>query len=72
VTGFINGPLDTTPGQVRGRAFLAACRQAGVATSGRHRILADDFTFEAERRRRTCCWIARGAELDAVLAANDG
>ena len=45
--GFINGPLDTTPGQVRGRAFLTACRQAGVPTAARHRVVADDFTFEA-------------------------
>jgi hypothetical protein len=71
VTGFINatghhsgaGPRPSLPGGLPA---------GGGFHLGRHRILADDFTFEAERRRRTCCWIARGAELDAVLAANDG
>ena len=69
--GFINGPLDTTPGQVRGRAFLAACRQAGVPTSARHRIVADDFTFEAGAQAARMLLDRVGADLDAVLAAND-
>ena len=69
--GFINGPLDTTPGQVRGRAFLAACRQAGVPTSARHRVVADDFTFEAGAQAARVLLDRAGDELDAVLAAND-
>jgi aminomethyltransferase len=67
--GFINGPLDTTPGQVRGRAFLAACRQAGVSTSARHRVVANDFTFEAGAQAARALLDRAGEELDAVLAA---
>ncbi|GAB2574167.1 LacI family DNA-binding transcriptional regulator [Microlunatus antarcticus] len=69
--GFVNGPEDTTPGRVRGRAFTAVCERLGLAELG---VVASDFTFAAgldaardllDRTTRT------GTPLDAVVAAND-
>ena len=69
--GFVNGPEDTTPGRVRGRAFSAACDQVGLTGRG---TVATDFTFAAglaaarellERARE------EHEPLDAVVAAND-
>ncbi|TCO59815.1 LacI family DNA-binding transcriptional regulator [Actinocrispum wychmicini] len=59
--GFVNGPLDTTPGEARQRGFDAAVRGVGAE-------VAEDFTVAAglvaARRLLT-------RELDAVVAAND-
>ncbi|MCP2264087.1 LacI family DNA-binding transcriptional regulator [Promicromonospora thailandica] len=67
--GFVNGPLDTTPGAARQRGFDAAT--SGPAFTGEHAETerADDFTVAAglEAGRRL---LARGG-LDAVVAAND-
>lgn len=66
--GFLNGPLDTTPGASRQRGFDAA-----VGTGGLERVeteIADDFTVAAglAAARRL---FARAEQLDAVVAAND-
>lgn len=68
--GFINGPLDTTPGQVRGRAFEAACQDAGLSTHKVFSVVADDFTFSAGTRAARQL-LEQGRRLDAVVAAND-
>ncbi|MER7011567.1 LacI family DNA-binding transcriptional regulator [Saccharopolyspora sp. NPDC000359] len=68
--GFLNGPLDTTPGSSRQRGFDAA---VGARDFSAERVaveVADDFTvaagFEAGRR------LLAGADRpDAVVAAND-
>lgn len=62
--GFLNGPLDTTPGAARQRGFDAA-----VSAERTEVEIAGDFTVAAglEAARRL---LAR-AELDAVVAAND-
>ncbi|MFI6025334.1 LacI family DNA-binding transcriptional regulator [Amycolatopsis magusensis] len=62
--GFLNGPLDTTPGAARQRGFDAV-----VPTDRSEVEIAGDFTVAAglEAARRL---LAR-AELDAVVAAND-
>lgn len=69
--GFINGPLDTTPGRIRGDAFTAACRQWGVETPGRRMAVADDFTFAAGAEAAAELLQRADAHLDAVLTAND-
>ncbi len=69
--GFINGPLDTTPGRIRGQGFTAACRRAGLTATETHRVVADDFTFEAGARAAHELISRVGAELDAIVAAND-
>ena len=68
--GFVNGPPDTTPGRVRGQAFVDACRAAGTSSSPEHRAVAEDFTFAAGRQAAQTL-LDRTAELDAVVAAND-
>ncbi|MBN6042121.1 LacI family DNA-binding transcriptional regulator [Amycolatopsis sp. 195334CR] len=62
--GFLNGPLDTTPGAARQRGFDAA-----VSADRTEVEVAADFTVAAglEAARRL---LAR-ADLDAVVAAND-
>lgn len=69
--GFVNGPVDTTPGQVRGAAFLAAGRDLGLNTPGNHQVVADDFTFAAGAAAGRELLQRVGPELDAVVAAND-
>lgn len=61
--GFVNGPLDTTPGAARQRGFDAAVRGAGAE-------IAEDFTVAAGlvAARRL---FARSQRFDAVVAAND-
>lgn len=69
--GFINGPADTTPGRIRGEAFTAACRRWGLETPAAHKVVADDFTFAAGATAARELLRRAGAELDAVMAAND-
>lgn len=67
--GFVNGPLDTTPGAARQRGFDAATAHPGFTGEHAETERADDFTVTAglEAGRRL---LARG-DLDAVVAAND-
>lgn len=65
--GFLNGPLDTTPGQARQRGFDAAHQDGAVE-------VAEDFTVAAgvvAARRLLAAGEAQGRPLDAVVAAND-
>ncbi|HEX8508891.1 MAG TPA: LacI family DNA-binding transcriptional regulator [Propionibacteriaceae bacterium] len=66
--GFVNGPLDTTPGRIRGQAFVAACSQAGLG--GTTSVVADDFTFDAGTRAARSL-LEQHPDIDAVVAAND-
>jgi len=71
--GFLNGPLDTTPGQARQRGFDAA---TGADAFPGERVaveVADDFTVAAGLRaaRALLAPAADGSRLDAVVAAND-
>jgi len=65
--GFLNGPLDTTPGAARQRGFDAATRE--ITFDRADQEIAADFTVTAglEAARRL---FARG-RLDALVAAND-
>ncbi len=69
--GFVNGPLDTTPGQIRGEAFAAACRRWDLDPAATHTVVADDFTFPAGAEAAADLLGRVGSELDAVLTAND-
>ena len=71
--GFLNGPLDTTPGQARQRGFDAA---TGADAFPGERVaveVADDFTVAAGLRaaRALLAPATDGSRLDAVVAAND-
>ncbi|WP_251840105.1 LacI family DNA-binding transcriptional regulator [Oceanitalea stevensii] len=70
--GFLNGPLDTTPGEARQRGFAAATRAAAFADGGTE--VADDFTVTAglaAAHRLLDRADDAGTPLDAVVAAND-
>lgn len=68
--GFLNGPLDTTPGEARQRGF-----EADTATFESTAVeVADDFTVAAgvvAARRLLAAGARDGEPLDAVVAAND-
>ncbi len=61
---FVNGPIDTTPGRVRGAAFAAS------AGSDAQVVVADDFTTAAGATAAAALLIGPDRP-DAVLAAND-
>ena len=65
--GFLNGPLDTTPGAARQRGFDAVAGE--IAFDRADQEVAGDFTVTAglDAARRL---LARGS-LDALVAAND-
>ncbi len=65
--GFLNGPLDTTPGAARQRGFDAVTRE--IAFDREDQEIAADFTVTAglDAARRL---FARG-RVDALVAAND-
>lgn len=72
--GFLNGPVDTTPGASRQRGFDAAVAAEGVTADHVETEIADDFTVAAglAAARRLFARAPRPAEqLDAVVAAND-
>ncbi|MFL1378115.1 LacI family DNA-binding transcriptional regulator [Nocardiopsis protaetiae] len=69
--GFLNGPLDTTPGEARQRGFDAVTADDGAPGPVE---VADDFTVAAgvvAARRLLDRAAADGEPLDAVVAAND-
>lgn len=71
--GFVNGPLDTTPGAARQRGFLTAERELLGAN---HSIIeiATDFTVAAgliAARALLGEAAQTGATIDAIVAAND-
>lgn len=69
--GFVNGPLDTTPGAARQRGFDAATSAPGFAAEHTETERADDFTVAAGLAAgRRLLSRAPGA-FDAVVAAND-
>ncbi|WP_435118604.1 LacI family DNA-binding transcriptional regulator [Amycolatopsis thermoflava] len=63
--GFLNGPLDTTPGQARQRGFEAA------AGTGHTTEIAKDFTVAAGLTAARRLLAAAPERLDAIVAAND-
>nr|WP_281728282.1 LacI family DNA-binding transcriptional regulator [Cellulomonas denverensis] len=69
--GFLNGPLDTTPGASRQRGFDAAVARADLPTADTE--LADDFTVAAglAAAHRLFDRHTGDRALDAVVAAND-
>jgi len=75
--GFVNGPLDTTPGAARQRGFADAYTRAGLAADV-HTVqeVAKDFTVAAGRTAALQLLDrhhdSTGAiTLDAIVAAND-
>lgn len=72
--GFLNGPLDTTPGESRQRGFDAAVGPGGVAAERIDVEIAGDFTVAAgldAARRLLGRAAGRADQLDAIVAAND-
>lgn len=79
--GFLNGPLDTTPGEARQRGFDAATGAAGFTGERTSVALAADFTVAAglvaarDLLDRTLGAPAGALDdrpgLDAIVAAND-
>lgn len=70
---FLNGPLDTTPGEARQRGFDAAVAAPGFAAEHVDVEIAEDFTVAAGLAA-TRTLIERNAArggLDAIVAAND-
>jgi LacI family transcriptional regulator len=68
--GFLNGPLDTTPGESRQRGFDAAIAAEDFRAERVEVEIADGFTVSAglTAARRL---LARAGHLDAIVAAND-
>ncbi|GAA4615191.1 LacI family DNA-binding transcriptional regulator [Saccharopolyspora hordei] len=72
--GFLNGPLDTTPGASRQRGFDAVVGAEGFSAERVQVEIADDFTVAAgfEAGRRLLAGSSSPSDrLDAVVAAND-
>ncbi|PXY27921.1 LacI family DNA-binding transcriptional regulator [Prauserella muralis] len=72
--GFLNGPLDTTPGASRQRGFDAAIGAEGVHTERVETEIAGDFTVAegiVAARRLFDRASGQAPRLDAVVAAND-
>ena len=68
--GFVNGPLDTTPGEARQRGFEAATQGSDVVRAE----VAEDFTVTAgvlAAGRLLGAGAGDGEQFDAVVAAND-
>jgi len=63
--GFLNGPLDTTPGEARQRGFDA------VAGEGHAVQIAADFTVAAGLAGARRLLASAPERLDAIVAAND-
>ncbi|WP_426309892.1 LacI family DNA-binding transcriptional regulator [Cellulosimicrobium sp. E-16] len=70
---FLNGPLDTTPGEARQRGFDAATRADGFAGERADAVVAADFTVAAglAATRALLDSSDDGARPDAIVAAND-
>lgn len=66
---FLNGPSDTTPGEVRLRGFVDAIARHPRVTG--EVVEADDFTMAAGREAICDLTRARPLPVDAVVAAND-
>ncbi|MEU4361667.1 LacI family DNA-binding transcriptional regulator [Promicromonospora sp. NPDC023987] len=71
--GFVNGPLDTTPGAARQRGFDAATSATTFAGDHTETERADDFTVAAglAAARRLLARDPEVGPFDAVVAAND-
>ncbi|HEY3465814.1 MAG TPA: LacI family DNA-binding transcriptional regulator [Amycolatopsis sp.] len=70
--GFLNGPLDTTPGASRQRGFDAATEHAATEHTAFERVdreVAADFTVTAGLEAARAL-LARG-DFDSLVAAND-
>lgn len=72
--GFVNGPLDTTPGEARQRGFEAATAAPSFTAEVVGTVVAEDFTVAAgvtSAHRLLEQATDAGTGLDAVVAAND-
>lgn len=72
--GFLNGPLDTTPGASRQRGFDTAIGADGFTSERIETEIADDFTVAAGLNAARSLFARASApaeQLDAVVAAND-
>jgi LacI family transcriptional regulator len=65
----VNGPPDTMPGAVRGRAFQEALAAAGMAVDPASIECATDFTHTAGRAAAQR--LLSRTQPDAVMCAND-
>jgi LacI family transcriptional regulator len=70
--GFLNGPLDTTPGDARQRGFDAAVGRPDLGAEAVDIALAEDFTVAAGVVAARALLARHAASpLDAIVAAND-
>lgn len=66
---FINGPVDTVPGEARQNGYLKAMADCGIDTSSDDQVNASDFTYQAGLEA-TESLLGRSAP-DAIVCAND-
>ena len=66
---FINGPIDTVPGEARLEGFRTALAAAGQAFDPDLVVTGEDFTFAAGRRAAHALF--QRSRPDAVFCAND-
>jgi LacI family transcriptional regulator, galactose operon repressor len=67
--GFINGPIDTVPGQARGRGFARVMKALHLPVGEHQVVIAADFTHQdGETATAT---LLRAFAPDALVCAND-
>jgi LacI family transcriptional regulator len=66
---FLNGPVETTPGESRLRGYRRAVRDGGAEPDPALVVAATDFTAEAGEKAARA--LLSTAEPDALLCAND-
>lgn len=69
--GFVNGPLDTTPGAARQRGFDAATAAPSFTAEHAGTQVTTDFTVSAGREAARRLLNRSPGSIDAVVAAND-
>jgi LacI family transcriptional regulator len=68
--GFVNGPVDTTPGRQRLEGYRSAMTAAGLDVDPSLVIAAEDFTHAAALPA-VAELLRRAGRVDAIVAAND-
>ncbi len=70
--GFVNGPVDTTPGRMRLEGYREALAGAGLPHDPSLEVAADDFTYAAAMPAvRELLERSGASTIDAIVAAND-
>lgn len=67
--GFVNGPVDTTPGTARLSGYVAAMTAAGLPMQADTQVSAEDFTYRAGLD--AVATLLDQSTPDALICAND-